>query len=113
MEQKPRIAIFKNDKVGQPIKRKDGSDVEYKGEPMLHCDLNGKITLPEGLAAGEYDVSIYKRQSKAGLTFYAGTIKAAFKSAKKGDDSWRSKVGLEPKPKEDSFNPDLDDSVPF
>lgn len=113
MEQKPRIAIFKNDKVGQPIKKKDGSDVEYNGRVMLQCDLNGKITLPESLPAGEYEVSIYKQQSKTGLTFYSGTIKAAFKSAKKGDDSWRSKVGLEPKPKEDSFNPDLDDSCPF
>lgn len=111
MEQKPRIAIFKNDKAGQPIKKKDGSNVEYNGRIMLQCDLNGKITLPEALPAGEYEVSIYKQKSKADLTFYAGTIKAAFKSDKKYNA--KEEVTKAVKKHEDSFNPDLNDEVPF
>ena len=112
MEQKPRIAIFKNDKAGQSIKKKDGSDVEYNGRVMLQCDLNGKITLPEALPAGEYEVSIYKQQSKTGLTFYSGTIKAAFKSEKKYNAK-EAVAKARASHEANSFNDDLDDSVPF
>ena len=79
MTDKPRIAIFKNKLVGQPIKRKDGTLVEYNGKQLTHCDLNGKITLPEGLEAGEYEVNIYQNTSKNGLVYYSGSIKPAYK----------------------------------
>lgn len=80
---KPKLRIFKNKLAGQPVKRKDGSVVEYNGEDMLHCQLNGTIELPEGLAAGEYEVAIYQNTAKSGLVYYAGNIKPAFKKENK------------------------------
>jgi hypothetical protein len=105
---KSKLTIFKNEKVGQPIKRNDGSVVEYNGEPMLHCDLNGKINLPEGLPAGDYEVAIYKKKSKSGLSYYAGTIKEAWKKAKPVDAHNTTKANGYVAEEED-----LDDSLPF
>lgn len=76
-KQVPNLTIFKNDKAGQPVVR-NGQPVEYNGKPIIESDLNGKITLPEGLNAGEYEVKIYKKISKAGKSYYSGTIKPAF-----------------------------------
>lgn len=76
---KPKLTIFKNEKAGQPIKKKDGSVVEYNGQPMLQPALNGKINLPEGLPAGDYDIGIYQYESKKGTKYYSGTIKPAWK----------------------------------
>ena len=89
---KSKLTIFKNEKVGQPVKRNDGTVVEYNGEPMIHCDLNGKINLPEGLSAGDYTVSIYKQKTKAGLNYYTGTIKPAWKKKEEIDKHSTSKA---------------------
>lgn len=80
---KPKLTIFENKLAGQPIKRKDGSVVEYNGEAMLHCQLNGKIELPEGLSKGEYEIAIYQNTSRSGLVYYSGNIKPAFKKDNK------------------------------
>jgi len=84
---KPSIAIFKNDKAGEPVKKRDGSVVEYNGNVMLQPFMNGKITLPEELPAGDYEVGIYQKESKAGLKYYQGTIKEAFKKVDKHNES--------------------------
>ena len=106
MTNKPKLTIFKNDKVGQPIKKKDGSIVEYNGEPMLHCDLNGKINLPEGLPAGDYEVSIYKNTAKSGLSYYSGTIKVAWKKSEQSKQPQMSQQDSQ------AFE-ELDDIIPF
>ena len=83
-EQKPRIAIFTNKNAGNPIKKKDGSFVtNSSGENILQSDYNAKITLPEGLAAGEYEINIYKNTAKSGLEYLSGNIKPAFKKIDK------------------------------
>ena len=76
-KQIPNLTIFKNDRAGKQVFR-NGQPVEYDGKPIIESDLNGKITLPEGLNAGEYEVKIYKKVSKAGTTYYSGTIKPAY-----------------------------------
>ncbi len=83
-EQRPRIAIFTNKFAGQPIKKKDGSFVtKSNGENLLQSDFSGKINLPEGLPAGDYEVNIYKSVAKSGLEYMSGTIKPAFKKIDK------------------------------
>jgi len=78
-EQKPRLTLFINQNEGKPIKKNDGSFVtNAKGEQILQGAFNGKINLPEGLPAGDYEVSIYRATSKAGLDYFAGNIKPAF-----------------------------------
>lgn len=103
-KQIPNLAIFKNDNAGKPAMR-DGKPVVYNGNPIIECDLNGKITLPEGLPAGKYDVKIYKKLSKAGKSFYSGTIKPAYEK----------KIDAHSKAKADGYQPepDLDDSIPY
>jgi hypothetical protein len=66
-EIKPKIAIFKNNRAPKA------------GDKFTPPAYNGKITLPEGLPAGEYDVGIYINESKTGLKFMSGNIKPAFK----------------------------------
>ncbi len=83
MSTKPKLTIFKNKKAGQQITKKDGSAVEYNGNPVLYCDLNGKIELPEGLPAGKYEVAIYKNTAKSGLVYYSGNIKPEYVSEEK------------------------------
>jgi hypothetical protein len=78
-EQKPRLTLFINQNEGKPIKKKDGSFVtKANGENILQGAFNGKINLPEGLPAGDYEVSVYSSTSKAGLGYFAGNIKPAF-----------------------------------
>ena len=85
-KQVPNLTIFKNDRAGKQVVR-NGQPVEYNGKPIIESDLNGKITLPEGLNAGEYEVKIYKKVSKAGTTYYSGTIKPAYVKKDKAIDS--------------------------
>ena len=104
-EKKPRIAIFTNNNAGDPIKRKDGSLVtKTNGENLLQCDFNGKINLPEGLAAGDYEVNIYKATAKSGLEYMSGTIKPAFKKIEKHSEE----KGNAYQPQEET-----EDAVPF
>jgi hypothetical protein len=78
-EQKPRLTLFINQNEGKPIKKKDGSFVtKANGDNILQGAFNGKINLPEGLPAGDYEVSVYHSLSKAGLGYFAGNIKPAF-----------------------------------
>lgn len=78
-EQKPRLTLFTNQNEGKPIKKKDGSFVtKADGEKILQGAFNGKINLPEGLPKGDYEISIYRSVSKAGLEYFAGNIKPAF-----------------------------------
>lgn len=78
-EPKPRLTLFINQHEGKPIKKNDGSFViNAKGDQILHGSFNGKINLPAGLPAGDYEVSVYRSTSKAGLDYFAGNIKAAF-----------------------------------
>lgn len=77
-KQTSNLVLFINSRAGQPA-LKNGKVVEYNGKQITESDFNGKITLPEGLPAGEYEVKIYKRQSKAGKPFFSGNIKPAFK----------------------------------
>ena len=82
--EQPRLTIFKNSNAGKPIKKNDGSFVtDSNGNPIPQSDLNGKINLPEGLAAGDYEVAIYKKEytdKRTGekKTMYSGRIKKAF-----------------------------------
>ena len=80
----PTLTIFKNDKAGKQVMRQ-GQPVEYNGKPIVESDLNGKISLPEGLAAGEYEIKIYKKTAKTGLAYYSGTIKPAYVKPSKHD----------------------------
>jgi hypothetical protein len=112
---KSKLTIFKNEKVGQPIKKKDGSVLEYNGEPMLHCALNGKINLPEGLPAGDYEVAIYqytsdKNPDKPPLKYYSGTIKPAWKKDEAKPVNAHNKAKGNGYVKEAE---DLDDDLPF
>lgn len=78
-EPKPRLSLFVNKMAGQPIKRKDGTLVtNAKGDSITHGSFNGKINLPEGLPAGEYDVSVYNTTAKSGLEYLSGPIKKAW-----------------------------------
>ena len=78
-EPKPRLSLFVNKMAGQPIKRKDGTLVtNTKGNSITHGSFNGKINLPEGLPAGEYEVSVYNTIAKSGLEYLSGTIKKAW-----------------------------------
>ena len=94
---KAKLTIFKNNNAGQPVKKKDGSIVEYDGKPMLQPSLNGKINLPEGLPAGDYEVAIYqyisdKNPDRPPLKYYSGTIKAAWKKVILGKVNSHSKA---------------------
>jgi len=92
MEKKPRLTIFKNERAGQQVTKRDGSVVEYNGKPILHSDLNCIIDLPEGLPAGKYDVSAYKYTSQKGLNYYSGNIKPAYNPEKKVDQHNQDKA---------------------
>lgn len=111
---KSKLTIFKNNNAGQPIKKKDGSIVEYDGKPMLQPSLNGKINLPEGLPAGDYEVAIYqyiadKNPDKPPLKYYSGTIKPAFK--KTNQHSVDKGNGYAPKEKSINLNEDNVDDI--
>lgn len=123
---KAKLTIFKNNNAGQPVKKKDGSIVEYDGKPMLQPALNGKINLPEGLPAGDYEVAIYqytsdKNPNKPPLKYYSGTIKATWKKPEVSGHSKDKANGYAPSEKKLNLNdidenenmPDLDDDIPF
>ena len=40
---KPKLLIFKNEKAGQPIVKRDGSYVEYNGQKMLEPNLSDRF----------------------------------------------------------------------
>ena len=78
-EQKPRLTLLINKYENQPIKKKDGSFVtKANGDQILQGAFSGRINLPEGLSSGDYEVSIYRSISKAGVEYFAGNIKPAF-----------------------------------
>ena len=78
-EKKPRLTLFSNKFEGSPIKKKDGSFVlNSNGEKILQGAFNGKINLPEGLPAGDYDVSVYRATAKTGTEYLSGNIKKAY-----------------------------------
>jgi hypothetical protein len=109
-EQKPRLTLFINQHEGKPIKKKDGSFVtKANGENILHGAFNGKINLPEGLLAGDYEVSVYRSTSKAGLEYFAGNVKPAY--VKKEVDAHNSAKadGYAPQ----SNDEEIDQSIPF
>jgi hypothetical protein len=110
---KSKLRIFKNEKVGQPIKKKDGTIVEYNGEPMLHCALDGKINLPEGLPAGDYAVAIYQCTSKAGLKYYSGTIKPDFKQKYIAADGQKLPYQAKAKTLDEAVDDFGSDDIPF
>jgi len=102
-EQKPKIAIFANKQAGQPITKKDGSEVVGSdGKLFLHAHSTGKISLPGGLPAGEYEVAIYKTVAKSGLDYLVGTIKPAWK-----------KVAVEVATVKAADAAEFDDTIPF
>ena len=105
---KSKLTLFKNKKSGQQIMKKDGSLVEFDGKPVLHCILNGKINLPEGLPAGEYEVSVYENTGKeSGLKYYAGNIKPAWKKPEENQPETKTlEQAVE-------MVEDLDDDIPF
>jgi hypothetical protein len=112
-QEQPRLTIFKNEHAGKPIKKQDGSFVsDSNGNPIKQSELNGKINLPEDLAAGDYEVAIYKKEytdKKTGelKTMYSGRIKKAYvKQDRPIDAHSRAKA--------DAFQPqkDLDDTIP-
>lgn len=119
---KSKLTIFKNNYAGQPIKKEDGSIVEYDGKPMLQPSLNGKINLPEGLPAGDYEVAIYqytsdKNPDKPALKYYSGTIKPAWKK-EDGFDKAAKILDKHNAAKANAYNPkeqeeDLDERIPF
>ena len=87
-EQKPRLTLFINQHEGKPIKKKDGTFVtKANGEEILQGAFNGKINLPQGLPAGDYEVSVYRSTSKSGLEYLAGNIKPAYLKKDKPIDS--------------------------
>ena len=113
-KQKPRLTIFTNKYAGSPIKRKDGIFVtDSKGDPIKQGSFNGKINLPEGLPAGDYEVSIYKAISKTGDEYMSGTIKKAFVRQDKPIDSHSEAKGNAYAPEANHVEEELDDSLPF
>lgn len=102
-----KITIFKNDRAGQPIKKKDGSIIEFNGKALQEPDLKGIISIAaENLPVGEYEVGIYKNVSKKGNTYYSGKIKPAFKP---------NNIDEHNQAKGNGYQPDniVDDEVPF
>jgi hypothetical protein len=119
---KPRLTLFHNKLAGMNIKKKDGSFVtNANGEPVVHGVFNAKINLPEGLEAGEYEVSVYNSTSKAGFEYMAGTIKKAWKKPDGDNGSFNAKKLVEDagnkhnQSKANGFVPDvdMDDEIPF
>lgn len=108
-EPKPRLTLFINQHEGKPIKKPDGTFVtKANGEKILQGAFNGKINLPAGLPAGDYEVSVYRSVSKAGLEYLAGNIKAAYVKRDKVDQHAQAKGnGFEPQVEEES------DEIPF
>jgi hypothetical protein len=97
-KQQPRLIIFTNKYAGTPIKKKDGSFVEdSNGNPIKQGSFNGKINLPEGLPAGDYEVSIYKAIVKSGVKsgeeYMAGRIKKAYVKQDKPIDAHSQSKG--------------------
>jgi hypothetical protein len=111
-EPKPRLTLFINQHEGKPIKKKDGSFVtKANGDQILQGAFNGKINLPEGLPAGDYEVSVYGSTSKAGLQYFAGNIKAAY--VKKEVDAHNSAKSDGYAPESNHVEEDQEDSIPF
>jgi hypothetical protein len=108
-EPKPRLTLFINQHEGKPIKKQDGTFVtKANGEEILQGAFNGKINLPEGLPAGDYEVSVYRSVSKSGLEYLAGNIKAAYVK--------KDKVDQHSQAKGNGFQPQAEDStdeIPF
>jgi len=111
-EQKPRVVLFPNNNEGQPIKKKDGTFVtKSNGDQIMHGAFNGKINLPEGLTAGDYDFSVYRGISKTGNEYLAGNIKPAY--VKKDVDSHNEAKSNGYAPQSNLVEEDSDDSIPF
>ena len=119
-QEQPRLTIFKNDNAGKPIKKQDNTFVsDSNGNPIKQSELNGKINLPEGLAAGDYEVAIYKKEytdKKTGelKTMYSGRIKKAFVKQDRPIDAHSQSKGNGYAPKSNHVEEELDDStIPF
>lgn len=111
--QKPRLTIFANKYAGLPIKKKDGTFVtDSKGNPINQGNFNGKINLPEGLPAGDYEVSIYKAISKTGGEYMSGTIKKAYVKQDKPIDAHSQDKGNGYAPESNHVVEDADDGFP-
>ncbi len=112
-EQKPRLTLFVNQHEGKPIKKKDGSFVtKANGENILQGAFNGKINLPEGLPAGDYEVSVYGSTSKAGLQYFAGNIKAAYVK-KEGISKHSQDKANGYAPESNHAEEEIDQEIPF
>jgi hypothetical protein len=79
-EKKQGLLMFPNKGAGKPMVKSDGSMVvnSNTGEVVNQCDYNGKITLLEGLPAGDYEVNVYRNISKNGNEYMSGKIKKAW-----------------------------------
>lgn len=112
----PRIVLFPNTDAGQPIKKKDGSYVEdSNGNPIKHGEYSGKINLPEGLPAGDYEVSIYSKEysdKKTGelKVMLSGRIKKAWV---KPLDQHSIDKGNGYAPKSNHVEEEISDEIPF
>ncbi len=115
-KEQPRLVIFKNSNAGNSIKKSDGSFVtDSNGDPIKQSELNGKINLPESLEAGDYEVSIYKKEyadKKTGelKTMYSGRIKKAY--VKKAVDE-HSQAKANGYTAQNRGADEFDNSVPF
>jgi hypothetical protein len=108
--QKPRLTIFTNKYAGSPIKKKDKTFVtDSKGDPINQGDFNGKINLPEGLPAGDYEVSIYKKV-KNGNEYMSGTIKKAYVKQDKPIDAHSQDKGNGYAPESNYINQEFGES---
>ena len=107
---KPRLTLFINQHEGKPIKKQDGTFVtKDNGEEILQGAFNGKINLPAGLPAGDYEVSVYRYISKTGLEYLSGNIKIAYVKKDKVDQHSQAKGnGFQPQAEEEST-----DEIPF
>lgn len=107
-----KLTLFKNKKAGQPIKKKDGSVLEFNGKVINEPELRGYINITaDNLEKGEYEVGVYKTTSKNGVVYYSGKIKPAYKQKQesvKPIDNHNITKG-------NGYQPDniIDDEVPF
>lgn len=110
-EQKPRLTLFTNKNEGKPIKKQDGSFVvKADGEQILQGSFNAKINLPEGLPAGDYEVSVYRSIAKSGIEYFAGNIKKAWvKKETQIDQHSKAKADAYQSQADEAF----DDEIPF
>ena len=128
-EKKPNIVIFTNKEAGQPVKKQDGSFVvNAQGDSFNQSDFTGKIELPEGLPAGNYEVAIYKSTAKSGLEYLRGNIRPAWvkkegeqdekkfngkEFVKKAQNAHNSAKGNGYVPQSNHVEEELSDEIPF